>query len=77
MLGPHDKVDKILRYTTVAANALRDIALATRIPFLDIVCMLSSEIIAIVQDTKFQKEQCFRIVEEMHHLLCVVMNFGL
>ncbi|KAJ7792329.1 hypothetical protein B0H14DRAFT_2623957, partial [Mycena olivaceomarginata] len=69
-----DAVGKILQYTTVAANALQDVAAATHIPFLNNVCTLSLAIIPIVQDTKFQKEQCLRIVEEMHQLLCAVMN---
>jgi hypothetical protein len=44
-----NNLDKILQYTTVAANALHDVAAATQIPFLDSFCTLSLTIIPIVQ----------------------------
>ncbi|KAJ7767841.1 hypothetical protein B0H14DRAFT_3509727 [Mycena olivaceomarginata] len=67
-------VDKILQYTTVAANALQDVAAATQIPFLNSVCTLSLSAIPIVQDTKSHKERCLRMLEEIHHSLCVLMS---
>lgn len=45
----HDTPDKILQYTTVAADALQDVAAATQIPFLDSFCALSLKIVPIVQ----------------------------
>jgi hypothetical protein len=44
-----NNIDKILQYTTIAANALHDVAAATQIPFLDGFCTLSLAIIPIVQ----------------------------
>jgi hypothetical protein len=44
-----DTVDKILQYTTVAADALNASAATTQIPFLDGVCTLVLTIIPIVQ----------------------------
>jgi hypothetical protein len=44
-----NNLDKILQYTTVAANALHDVATATQIPFLEIFCTLSLTTIPIVQ----------------------------
>jgi hypothetical protein len=49
---PHhspDILDKILDYTGVAADTLRDIAAVTQIPFLDSVSGLSLTIILTVQ----------------------------
>jgi hypothetical protein len=43
----------ILEYTFVAANALRDVAAATQIPFVGTVCALASTIIPTVQVCNF------------------------
>ncbi|KAJ7793486.1 hypothetical protein B0H13DRAFT_2393659 [Mycena leptocephala] len=67
-------LNKILQYTTVAANALRDVAAATQIPFLESFCTLSLTVIPIVQATKFQKDRCLRMMEEVHQLLCALMS---
>ncbi|KAF8144175.1 hypothetical protein K438DRAFT_1783047 [Mycena galopus ATCC 62051] len=53
-------VDRILEYTLTAANALQDVAGAAQIPF-------------VGRNTKSQKEQCLRIVDYVHHLLCILM----
>ncbi|KAJ7114348.1 hypothetical protein C8R44DRAFT_855642 [Mycena epipterygia] len=73
-MPPSSRVDKILEYTVVAANALRDVSTAAQIPFLDNVCTLSLTVIPIVQNTTFQKERCLRMVEEIHQLLCALMG---
>ncbi|KAF7333355.1 NB-ARC domain-containing protein [Mycena venus] len=70
-------IDKILEYTAVAANALSDIAAATQIPFLGRVCTLTLMIIPMVQNSKFQKDRCLRIVEDIHYLLCVLVGLGI
>ncbi|KAF8175974.1 hypothetical protein K438DRAFT_1979481 [Mycena galopus ATCC 62051] len=69
-------INNIFEYTVVAANALRDISEATEIPFVSRVCTLTLTIIPMVQNTKFQKDRCFRIIEDIHHLLCVLMNLA-
>jgi hypothetical protein len=85
-----DTADRILQYTAVAANALHDVASATQIPFLDSLCTLSLTIIRIVQAgsqtanphlfskrlqvTKFQKDRCLRMMEDIHQLLCALMS---
>ncbi|KAJ7471133.1 hypothetical protein FB451DRAFT_1368231 [Mycena latifolia] len=70
--------DNILQYTLVAANALRDVALTTQIPFLSSVASLSVSIVSVIQvQYKFQKERCLRMVEEIHRLLCTIMVFCL
>ncbi|KAJ6564749.1 P-loop containing nucleoside triphosphate hydrolase protein [Mycena capillaripes] len=69
-----DTLNKILQYTAVAANALHDVAAATQIPFVDSFCTLSLTIIPCVQATKFQKERCLRMMEEVHQLLYALMS---
>ncbi|KAF8160096.1 hypothetical protein K438DRAFT_1985898 [Mycena galopus ATCC 62051] len=62
--------DKILEYTLEAARALQDVA---EIPFVVRVCALCFEIIPMVQTTKFQKERCLRIVDDLHRLLYALL----
>ncbi|KAJ7486881.1 P-loop containing nucleoside triphosphate hydrolase protein, partial [Mycena latifolia] len=65
--------DKILQYTRVAADALQDMSAAAQIPFLKSVCSLSTAIIPMIENTKFQKDRCLRMAEENHRLLCALM----
>ncbi|KAJ7741606.1 hypothetical protein B0H14DRAFT_473838 [Mycena olivaceomarginata] len=65
----------ILEYTAVAATALRDVAI--QIPFISRVATLTLAIIPMVQNTKFQKDRCIRIVEDIHQLLCVLMDHSM
>ncbi|KAJ7328694.1 hypothetical protein DFH08DRAFT_967114 [Mycena albidolilacea] len=67
-------VDKILEYTVEAVTGLQEIAEATRIPFLERICTLALTIVPMVQSTKFQKDRCLRIIEDIHHLLCVLTS---
>ncbi|KAF7333982.1 hypothetical protein MSAN_02400300 [Mycena sanguinolenta] len=71
--APH----KILPYTTVAATALQGLAGANRIPFIGRLCTLALSIIPMVENTKFQKDRCLRILEDIHHLLCVLMALAI
>ncbi|KAJ7838257.1 hypothetical protein B0H13DRAFT_2367628 [Mycena leptocephala] len=76
-MPPHrstDSFDEILAYTAVVANALQDVATATQIPFLDSVSTLSLSVIPIVQHTKFQKDRCLRMLEEIHRMLCTLTS---
>ncbi|KAJ7726590.1 P-loop containing nucleoside triphosphate hydrolase protein, partial [Mycena olivaceomarginata] len=70
-------VEKILKYTTAAANALQDVPAATQMPFVQRICGLTLMIVPMVQNTKAQKDRCFRIVEGIHHLLCVLMDLSM
>jgi hypothetical protein len=49
LLKSSDTSDKVLQYTAVAADTLRDVAAPSQIPFLDSVCTLVSTIVALVQ----------------------------
>jgi hypothetical protein len=44
-----DTADKLLQYTAVAADAFHNVAVATRIPFLNSVCTLSLTLIPLVK----------------------------
>ncbi|KAF8207366.1 hypothetical protein K438DRAFT_1962295 [Mycena galopus ATCC 62051] len=67
---------KTLDYTVVVANALRDVASATQVPFVSNACTLTLRIIPMLQNTKFQKDRCLRIVEDIHHVLCILVNLS-
>ncbi|KAJ7839329.1 hypothetical protein B0H14DRAFT_2787348 [Mycena olivaceomarginata] len=72
-----DTVEKILKYTTAAANALQDVPAATQIPFVQRICGLSLTIIPMVQNVKSQKDRCFRVVEAIHYLLCILISLSM
>lgn len=81
-------VDKVLEYTSTVAKVLQDVA--SQIPFVSRVCGLTLTILPMVQvwcldrnshlrliriqNTRFQKDRCLRIVEDIHHVLCILMN---
>ncbi|KAF7345156.1 hypothetical protein MSAN_01891800 [Mycena sanguinolenta] len=72
-LSPPITADRVLEYTTVAANALQDVATAARIPFISRVCTVTLGIIPMIQNTRFQKDRCLRIMDDAHHLLCTLV----
>ncbi|KAK7053510.1 NB-ARC domain-containing protein [Favolaschia claudopus] len=69
---PTRNIAHSLEYTSIAANALRGIALATEIPFLSRACELVSAIIPMVEHTRMHKERCTHIVEQIHQSLCAL-----
>ncbi|KAJ7765111.1 hypothetical protein B0H14DRAFT_3593245 [Mycena olivaceomarginata] len=69
--------DRIFDYTSVAANALHDIATASQIPFLARVSTITLTIVPMVQNTRFQQERCLRIMEEIHHSLCALTSLAI
>ncbi|KAF7344686.1 CTLH domain-containing protein [Mycena venus] len=75
--GSPATADRILDYAAVAANALHDVAITSQIPFLARVCTITLTIIPMVQNTKFQRERCLRIIEEIHHSLCALTSLAI
>ncbi|KAF8142234.1 hypothetical protein K438DRAFT_1784962 [Mycena galopus ATCC 62051] len=69
--------DRILEYTAAAASVLQDVAKALGIPFVGSICNLTLGIIPMIQNTKFQKERCLQIADDVHHLLCVLMALSI
>ncbi|KAJ7053571.1 hypothetical protein C8F01DRAFT_1375137 [Mycena amicta] len=63
----------ILEYTRAAAEALRDVATSTSIPFLGTVCSISIALIPVVQNVKAQRERCMHMMERVHQLLCILL----
>ncbi|KAF7342912.1 NB-ARC domain-containing protein [Mycena sanguinolenta] len=61
-----DMVSKVLQYTTIAVNTLHDVTATTQIPFL--------QIIPMVQNAKLQKARCFKMMDQIHHLLCTLIR---
>ncbi|KAJ7928345.1 hypothetical protein B0H13DRAFT_2311624 [Mycena leptocephala] len=74
LLKSSDTFDKILQYTAVVADTLRDVADTSQIPFLDSVCTLVLTIVPIVQGMKLQKDRCLSMMEKIHQLLCALMS---
>ncbi|KAF8180735.1 hypothetical protein K438DRAFT_1976550 [Mycena galopus ATCC 62051] len=73
--GPGISLNTILDYTVAVANTLQDAA--SQVPFVGRVCALTLAIIPMVQNTKFQKDRCLRIVDDIHQMLCVLTNLAL
>ncbi|KAF7344685.1 NB-ARC domain-containing protein [Mycena venus] len=69
--------DRILKYTTVAANVLRDVVTASQIPFFSTVWTIALAIVPMVQNARFQRDRCFRILEEIHHSLCALTSLSI
>ncbi|KAJ7471075.1 hypothetical protein FB451DRAFT_1559550 [Mycena latifolia] len=67
----------VLQYVQAAADTLGDVSNTFSIPFLNTIAAISSSIIPMVQDTTNNKERCWRMVEKIHNLLCVLTMFCL
>ncbi|KAJ7503644.1 hypothetical protein B0H11DRAFT_1983671 [Mycena galericulata] len=68
------KGDNVLRYATVAASTLRDIAQSAPIPFLQTIAAVSLSILTIAESVKSNKEQCMRMVSQIDELLSVLLH---
>ncbi|KAJ7245905.1 hypothetical protein B0H12DRAFT_1220652, partial [Mycena haematopus] len=68
------KGDTILRYATVAASTLSDIAQSTPIPFLRTIAAVSLSILTNAESVKSNKEQCMRMVSQIDELLSVILH---
>ncbi|KAJ7163516.1 P-loop containing nucleoside triphosphate hydrolase protein, partial [Mycena crocata] len=69
-----DKGESILRYATVAASTLRDIADSSPTPFLRTIAALSLSILSIIQAVKKNKDECIRMVSNIDELLSVILH---
>ncbi|KAF7373145.1 NB-ARC domain-containing protein [Mycena sanguinolenta] len=56
----------------MVATTLQDTA--SEIPFVGRVCGLILTILPIVQNTRFQRDRCLRIFDDIHHVLCILMR---
>jgi hypothetical protein len=63
LLKSSDTFDKILQYTAVVADTLRDVADTSQIPFLDSVCTLVLTIVPIVQVRLSDNDSMLRLNE--------------
>ncbi|KAJ6548124.1 hypothetical protein DFH09DRAFT_1169832 [Mycena vulgaris] len=73
---PHSP-STLVQYTLVAANALQAVSAATQIPFLKSICSLSISLIPLIENAKFQKDRCLRMLEDLHCVLCAIMALSL
>ncbi|KAJ7742724.1 hypothetical protein DFH07DRAFT_925515 [Mycena maculata] len=64
----------LIQYTNVAATTVRDIAESAHVPFLVSVAVLSLSITKNVQLLKANREECFRMVEQIHEILCAIVK---
>ncbi|KAF8212730.1 hypothetical protein K438DRAFT_1928012 [Mycena galopus ATCC 62051] len=69
-----DTSGPVLQYTVVAANALQALGKAAQIPFVGTVCSLTLAIVSFMQNSKPPKKECFRMVEDIHLVLCALMG---
>ncbi|KAJ7278218.1 hypothetical protein C8J57DRAFT_1465420 [Mycena rebaudengoi] len=61
-----------IQFARDAATKLRDISSNVDVPFLRTIAGITLLILDIVQSVKSNKDRCFRMVEEIHQLLCVL-----
>ncbi|KAJ7457808.1 hypothetical protein FB451DRAFT_1564132 [Mycena latifolia] len=70
------EIDSLLEYTRIAATTLQD-ACGPNAPLLNAVSGATMLIVSVVQDLKGNREQCVRMVERIHQLLCTLTMSGL
>ncbi|KAJ7909635.1 hypothetical protein B0H13DRAFT_2330223 [Mycena leptocephala] len=68
------KGDSVLRYATIAASTLRDIADSSPVPFLRTIAAVSISILTIAQSVRSNKEECMRMVTHIDELLSVILH---
>ncbi|KAF7340686.1 NB-ARC domain-containing protein [Mycena sanguinolenta] len=68
------KADTVLRYATVAASTLNDLAQSAPIPFLRTIAAVSLSILTIAESVKSNKEQCMRMVSQIDELLSAILH---
>ncbi|KAJ6586408.1 hypothetical protein DFH09DRAFT_1359742 [Mycena vulgaris] len=70
----HGKLDSVLRYATIAASTLRDIADSSPIPFLRTIAAVSLSILTIADSAKTNRDECIRMVSQIDELLSVILH---
>ncbi|KAJ7635878.1 hypothetical protein B0H17DRAFT_503793 [Mycena rosella] len=70
------KTDSVLKYTTIAASTLRDIAESSPIPFLRTVAAVSLSILTMadINTARTNKEECVHMVSQIDELLSVILH---
>ncbi|KAJ7692994.1 hypothetical protein B0H17DRAFT_1060543 [Mycena rosella] len=68
------KADSVLKYATIAASTLRDIADASPIPFLRTIAAVSLSILTMAETARTNKEECMRMVSQIDELLSVILH---
>ncbi|KAJ7032390.1 hypothetical protein C8F04DRAFT_658569 [Mycena alexandri] len=68
------KGDSVLKYATIAASTLRDIADSSPVPFLRTIAAVSLSILAIAQSLKSNQEESIRLVSRIDQLLSVILQ---
>ncbi|KAJ7245330.1 hypothetical protein C8J57DRAFT_1524464 [Mycena rebaudengoi] len=64
----------LLRYSEFAASAAKSIADVSAVPFLAAAASISLAILKTIERAKTTKEQHVRILENIHHLLCSIIQ---
>ncbi|KAJ7670588.1 P-loop containing nucleoside triphosphate hydrolase protein [Mycena polygramma] len=75
-MGPTNrgKGDTVLKYATVAASTLRDVADSSPVPFLRIIAAVSMSILSIVQSVRSNREECMRMISHIDELISVILR---
>ncbi|KAJ6514224.1 hypothetical protein C8R47DRAFT_1206598 [Mycena vitilis] len=66
--------DTVLKYATVAASTLRDVADSSPIPFLRIIAAVSMSILTMVQSVRSNREECMRMISHIDELISVILR---
>ncbi|KAJ7656614.1 hypothetical protein B0H17DRAFT_1337963 [Mycena rosella] len=73
---PSLELKGIIEYTTLAASTTQEIAISAGVPFLGSVASLTLAILKVVETVRANKEQCFRLVDKIHTILCAIIGIS-
>ncbi|KAJ7480805.1 hypothetical protein FB451DRAFT_1394867 [Mycena latifolia] len=65
---------RLIRSTTVAASAARDLAVASKVPFLELAASLSLSIMETIKAMNSFKNEYIELVEQIHELMSAVLT---
>ncbi|KAJ6456217.1 hypothetical protein C8R47DRAFT_189676 [Mycena vitilis] len=71
----HTSPPNLVGYTLLAASTAKDIAAITELPFLGPAATLTAAILSSMESMKAFKDECTRILDSVHEILCVIVTF--
>ncbi|KAF8207072.1 hypothetical protein K438DRAFT_1815632 [Mycena galopus ATCC 62051] len=64
--------EQLLGYVAIAVNALQEVSDSYNAPFLGTISGVTNAIMSTVQSVKSNQEECMRMVEQIHSILCIL-----
>jgi hypothetical protein len=70
-----EALDKLVEYGVAAGRALREVADVLDVPYLQAAAGISLLVMESAAQVRANKSQCMELVEQIHKILCVLVNF--